>query len=505
MKNLNNSFYFDKGSLISAEQMITKRTRNIIDFAILPALIITFSILFAYEYLLGLYAQILVCVLVGLRMVLWVTEVEKEKLRSYQTWSWPLLITTLAVGLAGFFFKTEDYTALYTPSTALSLESQIYVLIAIMSFTFIIRLIAPAAVIALYSAYSFEMISNLWASIITVVVVVLYSIYYVVRVQHNPKARPHDRAIAITIGIIMNVIILAIVNMIYGLELFTRITLADDWIAEMKYSVIISVFSFILLPIVSIADGDNRAMIAKDYEYIRTLDDKIKIRLLLYGFLILIVPILVGIILYSLLDPTDFIYYSWILLFYVLVASVMAFRDDALKRMQRLEKLDSILIQILIVIGLVGILTLAFRNFEMADASIYGGAIVEAQMVYEAQGGSNYFSYVFYILMQSQTSAIMIGFMVFGAVAVMVAQNVSDVGQIVGGFATGVVVIIPMLFIFSIFTGGIAAPDLLVEILGSGVAQMVYGLAQTSVFILVVSIIGVFIASGRMLGGMVGR
>jgi len=138
--------------------------------------------------------------------------------------------------------------------------------------------------------------------------------------------------------------------------------------------------------------------------------------------------------------------------------------------------------------------------YKEIDLMLYDGYI--GSLTFSGQAMEDWFAYVFYILFQAPIPSIMIAFMGIASIAVILAQNLANIGRLISGVAVGIIAIIPMLFILSAITGSIAPPPELVEIIGlsKAIASFVYGLGLIITYVVMVSIMGVFISSSRALG-----
>jgi len=114
----------------------------------------------------------------------------------------------------------------------------------------------------------------------------------------------------------------------------------------------------------------------------------------------------------------------------------------------------------------------------------------------------NYFSYIFYIFFQSPVAAIMIAIMTFGTIVNIFAATAPG-KSVKGGAVIGIVITVipPMIIVLEIMSGGIPPPDLLSDILGTGVASFIFSLAETGVFIIVAIILSVFSGVADMMQG----
>jgi uncharacterized membrane protein (DUF485 family) len=138
--------------------------------------------------------------------------------------------------------------------------------------------------------------------------------------------------------------------------------------------------------------------------------------------------------------------------------------------------------------------------YKEIDLILFNGYI--GSMTYSGQAMEDWFGFVFYIIFQAPIPSIMIAFMGISSIAVILAQNLANVGRTISGVAVGIIAVIPMLFVLSAITGSIPPPPELVDIIGlsKGVASFVYGLGLIINYIVMVSIMGVFIMSSRALG-----
>lgn len=450
-------------------------------------------------------------------------------------------------------------------------------------YSSVITVIMAIVAFVLYSLdanpdISVDIMDGMWALILTEVLIIGRSLLWV---YDNWKTEWKYSILLIAIA--LNIILFNLFCLIYSVEIFKPLGLADTITEEIQLNVQFSVFSLLLIPVAYVSRQTVRTAMAEDWKMLKSLKSDQKSWLTWIVIIGVVAFGIVFIILY-LLYPRDEINIGgtmvmvmrtydiqlslfWILLpIVIIIAVVVSFIVPKEGRIGRgtiaiilaivigvmilleiyeifpryhiqefnwfwtaltfgaaidvvlmiyygnkknlgfevakdMKALDTLVSFIAFVIAIIIVGIVISSSIQTLDMMMYGSNLARIA-VFEAQGGINYFSYVFYILLMSPSAAVMIGFMVFGAVTVMVSQNIAGVGRIIGGFATGVVVIIPMLFCISIFTGGIEAPEILIDMLGSGVAQFVFGLAEVSVFILMVSIIGVFIAAGRMLGGI---
>ena len=105
---------------------------------------------------------------------------------------------------------------------------------------------------------------------------------------------------------------------------------------------------------------------------------------------------------------------------------------------------------------------------------------------------TNYFSYIWYIFFQSPTAAIMIAIMTFGTVVNIFSSTMG--GALKGATVIGVIITVvpPMIIILEIFAGGIPPPDLLADLLGTGVASFIFALCEVGVFVIIAIILSVF-------------
>ena len=138
--------------------------------------------------------------------------------------------------------------------------------------------------------------------------------------------------------------------------------------------------------------------------------------------------------------------------------------------------------------------------YKEIDLMVYDGYV--GSQTFSGQAMEDWFAYVFYILFQAPIPSVMIAFMGISSIAVILAQNLANIGRLISGVAVGIIAIIPMLFILSAITGSISPPPELVEIIGlsKAIASFVYGLGLIITYVVMVSIMGVFIASSRALG-----
>lgn len=366
-----------------------------------------------------------------------------------------------------------------------------------------IYLIVPTIVIVFLVILNYyEFLDALWGFILSLIALGVGIVINVIDKQHRS-------AFILTAYIIGFWIVFNVLEMIFNISIWELIGLAVDGESDVFWAIRMCLFSFFIVPVIYFINKDVRSGLREDIDQLMSLDPKQK-RILLYGLAIIIAVIVADIlIIYYVVD----VLVMMIALFCATFITLMPLTFLLSRSKDIGEGLDKITIAITMLIGtLLAPLILIIVVIPMWEGNLggFGGIIfnlISSQEqyggIFPAQGGVNYFSYVFYILLQSPAPALMIGFMIFGAVTVMVAQNIGGVGSILGGFATSVVVIVPMIFIFEIFAGGIAPPELLVDILGLGTASFVFGIAETSAFILMLSIIAVFISAGKLLGRLV--
>ena len=110
------------------------------------------------------------------------------------------------------------------------------------------------------------------------------------------------------------------------------------------------------------------------------------------------------------------------------------------------------------------------------------------------------FEAVFYILFYSPEAGLMIGFMVIGTLATIFTVNrgMDDAMTSVGVLTMAG---IPLIFIVAIFLGMIPAPAPLLEIFrdAPAISSFIYAIAETSAYVIVLSLMMVFVSSARFL------
>jgi hypothetical protein len=125
--------------------------------------------------------------------------------------------------------------------------------------------------------------------------------------------------------------------------------------------------------------------------------------------------------------------------------------------------------------------------FEWFQASV-----LEAEPAVIYSGAVNPFSTVFYLFFQHGVAPTMIAIMTFGAIVYVFAKTFGDMiqaGQAIGA----ILMIVPsMIIIMMIFSGSIEAPTQLVDLLGAGVANFIYAVAETGVFTIVMTLLLTF-------------
>lgn len=138
--------------------------------------------------------------------------------------------------------------------------------------------------------------------------------------------------------------------------------------------------------------------------------------------------------------------------------------------------------------------------YQQIDLVLFDGYV--GSMTYSGQAMEDWFAFVFYIIFQAPIPAIMIAFMGISSIAVILAQNLANVGRMVSGVAVGIIAVIPMLFVLSAITGSIPPPPELVDIIGlsKAIASFVYGLGLIINYVVMISVMSVFIMSSRALG-----
>lgn len=121
--------------------------------------------------------------------------------------------------------------------------------------------------------------------------------------------------------------------------------------------------------------------------------------------------------------------------------------------------------------------------------------------VFSGQGIDDWFAYVFFILFQAPIPSLMIGFMGISSIAVILAQSLAGTGRVVVGVASGIIAIIPMLFVLSAISGSIPPPQELIDQIGLNysIASFIHGLGLVITFTVMISLMGVFIVSSRAL------
>lgn len=370
---------------------------------------------------------------------------------------------------------------------------------------------------------SIQLLTNVWAFGLTVGAIAIR-----VAISISDKWGNSDKPYVVGLGLIIFLALINIFNVIYSVSMYGLFV--HFYFEDVRISLTIIMILIMAIPLLWYSKREIREEISEEWKSFRSIEKGVAIRFVAFILIFIGIPIAIFWILYvnmAILQPLadmwsgsggystfslELVYWviviisSMILLF--LIVGLLAFRPlgglgGGFKQISDFDKMGTFITLIFFcVVAPILLIIYVLPELVNIDSGLLGG---ELGVVYLAQETTNYFSYVFYVLLQSPAPALMIGFMVFGAMTVMISQNIGGVGKVIGGFATGVVVIIPMLFIITIFTGGIPAPDLLIDILGVGVAQVVFGLAETSAFILMLSIIAVFISAGRLLGSMSGQ
>jgi len=165
---------------------------------------------------------------------------------------------------------------------------------------------------------------------------------------------------------------------------------------------------------------------------------------------------------------------------------------------KRKELGDIIFNSIVLVLFPVILLVIIIPAFLSLDITIFGGVLQDT--TYEAQAGTDWFSYVFYILFQRPLPAFMIAFMTISAIGVIMAQNLGRIGGFMSSVAIASIAIVPMIVIMSAITGAVDPPPELMEILGldRSIAGFIYGMGLTTSYVVVVTILGTFVASAKL-------
>ena len=174
---------------------------------------------------------------------------------------------------------------------------------------------------------------------------------------------------------------------------------------------------------------------------------------------------------------------------------------EAMKKGVPTENVLSLVVNVIILIIVPVVFMVGIMPYLLSiDLSIFGGVLHAT--TFEGQVVSDWFSYVFYILFQAPIPAIMIAFMTISAVAVIVAQNVGRLGGFMASVAIGAIAIIPLIMIMSVFTGSVDPPQELIDLVGleRSLASFIYGMGLVVSYTFVVVIIGVFVASSKMMG-----
>lgn len=310
---------------------------------------------------------------------------------------------------------------------------------------------------------------------------------------------------------------------IYEFEFWTLLTLAEDKITNVEISAYFISAILISLPLVELLKREYREDLMEDINTLRSMDKETsKKSIILLAFIALMVIGIVS-VWFIMKDKEGvdlYMMFFWmtiaaivpsVILFIVLYKKKFIPEDGFDIKINRLTGFIIQVIISIIVIILVPTISRLIILIQESENEVEALLMAASEVINSASaviGQSrqtpNYFSWVLYILLQDRVPALMISFMIFGAVSAMLIQNMGGVARVISGFALSITVIIPLLFIVTIITGGIPPPIELEAVLGYGTAGLVYALAQTSAFILMLAIIGVFVAGGQFLGGIMG-
>lgn len=366
------------------------------------------------------------------------------------------------------------------------------------------------------AAEQFMWIDNTYALVLSVVTIAMRVSLYGLRNREDENILA-----SIILYILAFVSISHIFIILYKHDLYQIWGLVDNVADSMKICVYVVLSLIVALPFLELLKKDFREDLRSDFDELRS--NKLpKSALILFGLLTAYFSTIM-IIWFLKKDDESFdiiMFFFWIILSMVIILLLIVwimpqFKDAEINRSAlELKQLPTFVL--LIVIAIISIILTKYVNemiIGFAENGSLEGILMAAYtievptmaVIGQAGGTPNYFSWVLFILLQDRVPALMISFMVFGAVSAMLIQNMGGVARIISGFALSITVIIPLLFIITIMTGGIAPPQQLEEILGYGTAGFVYALAQTSAFILMLAIIGVFVAGGQFLGGIMGR
>jgi hypothetical protein len=330
--------------------------------------------------------------------------------------------------------------------------------------------------------------------------IIILGIFIVVQYLDNVERNEgKHNGIAIALYIIAFIVLFNLLNLLYDVQIYP----VSSSYSQVKWSINVSILSLIAVPILLLIQTKSRTQLIDDFKIV--MDSPAKSKWATLIVIVLWLGLVIGLyFLYPIISsPTIRMIVVSISLFVIYFTTYYLMTSQT--SYGKLEILPLFLGSLIISIGAPLIINyVIFRQLEIMDQAFFGSVIQgfvgeELMQEVQAQSSTNYFSYVFYILLQSPIPSIMIGFMVFGAISTMMIQNVGPKGQMLGAVASSIVVIIPMVFIFAILSGSIPPPEILSRILGYGTASLVFALAQLSAFILVLAIIIVFIVAGRML------
>lgn len=298
--------------------------------------------------------------------------------------------------------------------------------------------------VVVYSLYGFRVWDNLVAFLVSSSIFAIRIIAYLVEKLTNDEMwekfdEPRtQKGLFILDYIVISYGVIMMFNLIFDFRLWWKIGLVDRWIDEIAISINSLLFSLILLGVYLIYANKDELKTGKFKGFSKEEGTQSPVWFYLRILLLVVIPALLIIFLIPIYKEIDLILFN----------------------------------------GYIG------------------------SIVFSGQGMEDWFGFVFYIIFQAPIPMIMISFMGLSSIAVILAQNLANVGRTISGVAVGIIAIVPMLFVLSAITGSVPPPPELVDIIGlsKGIASFIYGLGLIINYIVMVSIMGVFIMSSRALG-----
>jgi len=172
------------------------------------------------------------------------------------------------------------------------------------------------------------------------------------------------------------------------------------------------------------------------------------------------------------------------------------------------DNITGIMIVIIMIVSPILLIIFLFPSFMTIDLNLLGGYFSTLHFESQASGVTDWFGFVFWMLLQAPASAFMIAYMGITAIAVMFSRSFQGAGQVVVGAVVAIAGSIGILIVFSALTGSIPAPLALSEELGfdPAIASFIYALTLIMTYVISISIMGVFISTtGSLLGEWGGK